>query len=456
MDSPLATWQQNRQRFTRGQNASEYLPTWQMGQEQGQPTSIKTFAEQGYSANSLIYSCIKEKATSFGSLKPVIERRDGSILTDHRAIRLLENPNGYQDGREFAELAKTQFEAAGNCYIEMRGESSDPARREQFANFPIQELHLIRPDYVTIEPGTTRAADKFLVTIGGRVARRIPRANMIHVAEPSLTNDYYGLPKIALLTREGDIDLSMSDFELAFFRNAGVPMGLLKVKGTKSKDERDEIKGAFRAAYNGVRRWFDLLVLNADTAEYQQMGIPQNQMEAESTRFHVESRICSVFGVPGVIVGARYAMQGQQQPYEEAEHAFWAETMVPDAMRFAGAFSKALLPRFAVQADRGAKLTYDFTVVRALQEDRSRKMREVVRMVLTGAFTVNQALSLNGLPTMPDADFYVRNGNQVIARPDGTLEPMAPSSTGPNPDNPLEGAARLVTEAEAIIRGVDV
>ena len=89
-----------------------------------------------------------------------------------------------------------------------------------------------------------------------------------------------------------------------------------------------------------------------------------------------------------------------------------------------------------------------------MQEDRSRKMREVVRMVLTGAFTKNEALTLNGLPSQPDGDFYIRNGNQVVVEADGTIIPMAPSQAGPNTNNPLEGAARLLREAEAIVSGV--
>lgn len=458
MDNLVTNWRRNRTQLSRSQNAAEYIPTWMGGQEQPHVHDLKRFAEDGYSRNSLIYSCIKEKATSFASLRPVVERADGTIVRDHPVVRLLLDPNPYQDGQEFAELAKTQFEAAGNLYIEKRRATADADRRVRLATYPVQELHLIRPDYVTIQPGATRSQDVFVVTVAGTVRRRIPRADMIHIAEPNLINDFYGLPKIALLTREGDIDLSMSDFELAFFRNAGVPMGLLKVRGSRTADEREEIKSAFRRAYNGVRHWFDLLVLNSDAAEYQQLGLPQSQMESETTRFHIESRICAVFGVPGVIVGARYAMQGTQQPLEEAEHQFWSETMVPDALRFGRAFTKFLLPEFATSADRDAQVTYDFTVVRALQEDRSRKLREVVRLVLTGGFTVNQALMIVGLPAQENGDFYVRNGNQVIVGVDGTITPMSGGSGGgetPNLDNPLEGAARLdgaaaVREAERL------
>jgi len=443
----VSQWRQQRTKLGRAENASEFIPTWMVGTIQPQPHNVRRYVETGYEQNSLIYACIKEKATSFASLKTQVVRRDGKVADGHRLTVLLDNPNEYQDGQDFAELLKTQFEAAGNVYIHKVRQSTNRNRAQAFATFPVQELELIRPDYVTIEPGPTREMDTFIVTIAGKIAARIPRENMIHIHEPSLSNDFYGTPKLSLLAREGAIDLSMSDFELAFFRNAGVPMGLLSVKGNKSKSERDEIKGAFRRAYNGLRQWFDLLVLNGDEASYTQLGMKQSDMEMDATRFHVESRVCSTFGVPGIIVGARYAMQaGSQQSYEEAEHAFWAETMVPDAMRIARAWQKFLLPEFAVQADRGAVVSYDFTVVRALQEDRSRKLREVVRMVLTGGFTVNQALRIVGLDAVDGGDFYIRNGNQVVVTPDGQMTRMAPDSGSgniPNLDHPLEGAARL-------------
>ena len=238
-------------------------------------------------------------------------------------------------------------------------------------------------------------------------------------------------------------------------------MGLLSVKGRTTQDEVDQIKSRFRKAYSRLQHWFELLVLNADTATYTQMGLQQSDMEMSETRAQLESRICSVFGVPPIIVGARVAVKGgaATAPYEDAEHAFWAETMVPASTRFARAFGKHLLPLFATTRDRGARVSYDFTSVRALQEDRSRKHREVVRMINTGAFTVNQALTLNGLDAVEGGDFYVRTGNQVtiVRNPDGTEEIVTqPNPSAPNPDNPLEGAAKLdegqlaVQEAERL------
>jgi len=427
---------------------SGLIPTWQVGQEQSAGINFRKLAKDGYESNSLIYACIREKATSFAALTPHIQRADGKIVANHRLAKLLMNPNSTQDGYDFAETAMTYLEATGQAYLQKVRVSANPARRSEFATYPVQELRLIRSDYVSIKPGLTWEQDRFLVTIDGEVRESIPRSDMIHIHEPSLTNDFYGLSKIAVLQREGAIDLEMSDFELSFFRNAGVPMGLLKVKGSNfEQEDAERTKLAFRKAYNGFKKWFDLLVLNADTADYIPMGTKQSDMEMDSTRFHVESRICSVFGVPPIIVGARIAL-ANSMPYEDAEHSFWAETMVPDTLRFARAWTKFLLPEFATGADRDAEVGYDFTVVRALQEDRSRKLREVVRMIGTGGFTVNQALTIVGLPAQDEGDFYVRNGNQVIVMADGTVVPMAPNSQpGKNPDNPLVGAASLNEEA---------
>ena len=450
---PLELWRENPRVAAKG--AGELIPTWQTGQAQPQPAGLKRYMEEGYSANSLIYSCVREVATSFASLDPQLVRPGNVKVRRHRLLDLIESPNTYQDRYEFADLMVTQYEAAGNAYIQKVRRSDNPARRREFSGYPVQELQLIRPDYVTIEPGATRAQDVFVVTIEGSVRARIPAADMIHIHEPNIVNDFYGLSKIALLAQEGSIDYALSSFELAFFRNAGVPMGILKVKGKTTPDEVTQIKSRFRLAYNGVRKWFDLLVLNQDSADYQQLGTNPSDMEQDSTRFHVESRICAVFGVPPLIVGARLAYQagGSGMQYDSAQFQFWSETMVPLARTIAGALQRGLLSEFALIADTGATFTYDFTQVRALQEDRSRKLREVVRLVLTGGFTINQALEQVGLPSVEGGDNYIRNGNQVVVGLDGTITPMTDSSgqNTPNPDNPLQGAA-AIDEAERVIK----
>lgn len=435
--------------------AGEVIPSWQVGQEQPNPQDVKNFVEEGYAKNSLIFACIREKATALAPLRVRLLRpgEDDSLneVKSHPMVRLLDNPNTFQSRAEFHELLSTHLDTAGNAYIYKVRVSENVERRRKFRGYPVQELQLVRPDYVTVKPGATREKDMFLVTVEGRQRAAIARRDMIHIKTPHPTNDFYGLSPIALLVREGNIDLSMSDFEYAFFQNAGIPAGILSVKGTFTREQGEEVKSRFKDAYNGVKRWFSLFVVNADVAKYDQLGLPQSQMEMDGTRFHVETRICAVFGVPPRLVNARAAMFATTglNTQADAQFAFWSETMMPLGERIAAAYRSALLPEFGTSEDEDAEVSFDYSVVRALQEDRSLKLREVVRMTLTGVFTKNEALELVGLPGVPGGDFFLRQLSQIEVRQadDGTLvysePPPVPAKQTKNPDNPLEGSARL-------------
>lgn len=462
-DSLVRSWTLGRTRLARNQGAGEIIPTWHVQQEQQRPNDLSAYASEGYGKNSLVYSCVREKATSFASLGAPRVIAGGQVVEGGMVTRLtnlLSNPNTYQDGAEFAEELKTHDDVAGNVYIHLIEESDDPRRRREFAGYPVQELQLIRPDYVTIKPGASRANDVYVVTIEGVVRREIPARDIIHLKRTNPTNDYYGMSPVQLITREVSIDLSMSDQELAFYRNAGVPYGLLYVKGNLTQGQTDETKGAFRRAFSGFKRWFDVLVLNMDEAKYEQLGLAQKDMEQENTRALVESRICATFGVHPLIVGAHFAIAagGQNAPYEQAQFSFWSETMVPESERIARAFTKYLLPRFATTRVNGANahVAYDYTQVRVLQEDLSRKLREVVRMINTGGVMVSTAFQIVGLTPPPNSEFYVRSGNQATVDAEGNvLVPAQPAggSGEPDADNPMEGAARRITPAYALPRG---
>src|SRR3989304_5974480 len=180
-------------RFSR-KSAYEFVPTWQRGMAQPTDGDLANFMKEGYT-NSLIYACIREVATSFAELPPLHLRPDESgfaKVTDSQLVALLENPNETMDGNEFRSAFATYAQTTGNVYIQKVRRSESRAR-----------------------------------------------------------NAFFGPSPIATLIKEGNLDIRMTEFDLAFFQNAGVPMGLLKTATKPSPDELKEIKGAFRRLFSG-------------------------------------------------------------------------------------------------------------------------------------------------------------------------------------------------------------
>jgi HK97 family phage portal protein len=320
------------------------------------------------------------------------------------------------DGAEFKEMLSTHYDAAGNVYIEKVRKSNDPVRNRVFGN--VKELGLIRPDYVEIKPGPTRAKDMFVVKVEGRIVKQLPRRDVIHIKTPNPANDFYGLSAISVIAWEADLDKHLTEFDVSFFRNAGVPMGLLMTKTRQTPDEIQQTKGAFRRAFQGVKKWFEVLVINADEAEYKPMGGMPKDMEMHDTRNFAESRICSVFGVPPIIVGVGVGLErATYANYEQAQQSFWSETMIPFTRTIASALTRELLPEFATTTDRGAFINFDTSNVKALQEDNSERLAIAGQLVGTGGWTVNEALASLRLPTMDTGDFYVRTIAQIVETP---------------------------------------
>jgi len=388
---------------------SEAVPAWQQGTAQTAPDDYALFATEGYTQGSLVYSCITYQMQSIASLGPAIVERPGESgferVPDHPLTQLLASPAEFMDADEFMRELVMHLLVSGNAYIEkIRTPRTDGLR---FAG-SVQSLGLLRPDYVEIVPGQTRADDVFKVTIAGVERAKLPRADVIHIKLPHPTNDFYGLSPIALITREGSIDLHMSDFELAFFRNAGVPYGVLFTQRNFTPQQKEDAKASFRRAFQGFRNWFDLLVLNAQDAEYKQLALANSDMEMGDTRDLVETRICAVLGVPAVIAGALVGLKNS--PWSEMKTAYrkyWSDSAQPLSKMIAAPLRRELLTEMATTADGTARVVFDFSGVEALREDRTDKLNAVATLINTGGVTVGFAFESVGLTPPEDSDFVV-------------------------------------------------
>ena len=371
------------------------LPFWQAAIPLPQPHDYRAFAQDGFRRNTIIFSCITEIATS--AAEPVLQAmrtttQGADLLPPTDPLSwLIAHPNPEQSMYEVLSTMATHLHVAGNAYLhKVRARNGQPA-----------QLWLLRPDRVTVQPDRTGMVAQYAFAVNGQPIM-LPAADVVHFKmHPDPLDDYYGLSPIAVLARFGDLDNQASDFLRAFFLNAGVPGGLLKFKaGRVGKDERERVRQLWVDQFSTEKGWHAPGVIDADV-DYQELGTQPRRMDLSTIWSVTESRMCSVFGVPPILIGAWVGLEhATMANYAEARRSFWEETLSPFYRRLIDTLNMGLASEFG--ADR--LLQFDFGAVAALQEDRNVTEERALKAWDAGLVTMNQAAVALGYPETPDGN----------------------------------------------------
>jgi HK97 family phage portal protein len=430
----------------------DLIPSWQAGFAQETEADYANLIAEGYTRHVVIHACISMLASSAAQPPFVVKDAEGEPVPTHPALGLLRRPNEHQSKTDLIIELITHLLVTGNAYLEI-------VRGPNGFGRPTA-LGLLRPDRVKIRPGAKREDDVFEQWIGGVIVSETLAADMIHFKLDNPASDFYGLSPLVTIAREANLDIDLTLFAKAFFEHAGVPFGMLVVSGKKlSKDEKKEVKldwrNAFGKARNGVRRYFELLLLNSDDAKYETLGAPMSELEMPSTRNQTESRIAAGFRVPPIMVGAMVGLEhATYANFEAAEKVFWRYGVTHYLNLVLDRLDMRLMPEFVTTATATAKLGYDLAGVEALAEDNTEKLEAVGKLIAGGGFTVNEALQAVGMAPVPNGDFYVRPFSVVIVQKGEEMPALAPSANSSTASAlthlALKGAASRIP---AVIQG---
>lgn len=371
------------------------MPMWQSARPLPQPHDYRAFAQDGFRRNAVIFSCITEISTSAAEppLQALRMRGEEAVLlpaTDPLSM-LMARPNPEQSRYELLSTLATHLHVAGNGYLhKVRARNSKPA-----------QLWLLRPDRTEIKPGRNGLVEAYAYSVGG-AATMIPAEDVVHFTmHPDPLDDYYGLSPIAILARFGDLDNSATDFLRAFFLNAGIPGGLLTFKsGRVGKDERERVRQSWKDQFSTSKGWHDVGVMDADVS-YQELGSVPKKLDLSTIWGVTESRICSVMGVPAVLVGVWIGLQNSTfANYETAQKSLWQETLSPFYVRLADKLTMGVASEFG--ADR--LIRFDLSKVQALQEARVVREARAQKNWENGLLTMNEARTEQGYSEVPDGN----------------------------------------------------
>jgi HK97 family phage portal protein len=392
---------------------------YDIGYHSRSPQDYQRNVFDGYMVDELVYQCIELRMNSAGEPPICAYRKTGTDeekltdAADEPALALFKQPNPFMDRSRFWQTVVMHLDLGGNAYLE---------KVRSGAGKTI-ELWPLRPDRVTIKPDPTSFIGGYTYKLGTQTFQ-LAAEDVIHIKYPHPLDDFYGLSKLQVLAGRVDLDVWTRKFTEAFFRNAGVPAGLLSIQKQMSPQEREDMRRRFRELYGGEQGWHKVLVVDTgpnQSVSYTPMGLPlgENGLGMNSLQQQIEAKICGVFGVPmsliPTLVGAQ-ANRGQTAAVSDRE-VFWEQTMIPLFKNLDAAMTMGLADEYP-DIDR---FEHDLSTIAALQEDQDKLHARWRDNWSHGLCTWEEARQKIGLPEEPDEEGVVMLLNTSVPTPSNTL-----------------------------------
>lgn len=383
-----------------------------MGNEADYPgQGFLSFANAGFSRNELVYACIMEKATSLPEAPLRVYGPDGlgEPRENHPLRQLIANPNPMLSEFELFELTDIHMELSGVAFWEI---VRDRAGR------PVQ-LWPLRPDLVRMmrqRDGLTRygyLVGSGIVDLG---------TDVLAFRYPNPVDPLVGQAPLRPAVRAVALDNEATDFVKTLLQNRAVPGVVITTQQQVDKDISDRLSARWREKFSGSRRGEPAVLQKG--MDVKVLGLNPSDLEFPDLRTISETRICSAFGVPPILIGAKAGLDRSTfANYKEARTSFWEETIMPLQRRIGDVITARLLPQVLdaeFTTPRRVTVAWDRSQVLALKESEQAIWERATQALRAGAITVADFRRIVGLPAVEGADVFLRPAGVVPTHADGT------------------------------------
>jgi HK97 family phage portal protein len=420
--------------FRRRHSKATLTDTWEGYVAAYTGSGFANYVTHGWHKNELIYSCISKKAHTAAQIELKFYSGETELET-HPVKALIQAPNPYMSEYDFWSANIIYQALAGVAYWE----------KERSKAGQVIALWPLRPDWVqpVESKGGRPGLSGFIYRPNGSETNKVTLAPEDVATFPLF--DPLGMftysPPVAVAARTGDVDNSITDYLKLFFQKGGTPPGLLKTTQFLNDTQVENIRARWAERYGGYESWLNPAVLDAD-ASYQQIGSSFKDMGFDSLDARDEARICMVFDVPAIIVGAKIGLdRATYSNYKEARTAWWEDSLIPMYANFEDVVINQIIPEFGT----GITCEWDFSSVTALQEDATAKWTRATQAWNAGGITLNEYRAELGLPEMPDGDMLKQEPAPIeIVEPEPEPEE---EEEQPEEELPEEEAGKMLTKA---------
>jgi HK97 family phage portal protein len=388
---------------------------------------FKDFATEGYQENAIVFRCINEIANGAASIPFKVFQGDNE-LEQHPLISLLKRPNPTQAGIEYFQSLYSYLLLSGNSYALSSAVSGVP-----------NELYILRPDRIEIEPSETAIPKSYKYKLNNQVVAKYdadPLTGQSEVKHFKLWNpldDYLGLSPMMAAAADLDQHNMIAKHNVGLLLNGARPSGAIVFKPKDengnmtmlSDGQRKQVGDDLQSHFSGTKNAGRPMLLEGDF-DWKEMALSPRDMDFLQNKNMAAKDIALCFGVPSQLIGIP-----DSQTYanvQEARLALYEETIIPLARRIESDFNEWLAPSFG----DNIRIEYDIESIPAMTERRRRIYENVTSAVREGIISRNEARERLGLEPITGGDevFIAANlfplGGPEVAQDEG----QAPEEAG--------------------------
>ncbi|MBB2970135.1 phage portal protein [Mesorhizobium sp. RMAD-H1] len=318
-----------------------------------------TLAREGFMRNPVVHRAVRMIAEA-ASAVPWLLYEGSTEHEAHPLLDLLASPRRGTNGTAFFEMLYGHLLLSGNAYVE-RVEAAGGAR----------ELHLLRPERVTIETDQ-EGWPQALTYRCGTVKRTVPLeepagGQALHLSLFHPLDDHYGFAPLEAALMALDIHNAAGAWNKALLDNSARPSGALvyapKDGGNLTEEQFARLKAELEDGYTGAAGAGRPLLLEGGL-DWKAMGLSPRDMDFIEAKNAASRDIALAFGVPPMLLGI--PGDNTYANYAEANRAFYRLTVLPLIARTARAFSNWLGPLYGDDL----RLEHDYDRIEGLSVER--------------------------------------------------------------------------------------
>lgn len=299
-------------------------------------SSLETggFANKAFARNPVVYRCVRMISEAAASM-PLMVRENNLELDEHPVLDLLSKPNERQSCPRLMESLYGHLLICGNAYLaklELQGE--------------VRELHVLDPEKVSIILDNKGWPKRYRYETGAQVTH-YELEEILHLALFNPSDAVKGLSPLSSAHMALDIHNSASNWNKALLDNSARPSGALVYASSAGENLTDEqfsrLKSELEEGYSGATRAGRPMVLEGGL-DWKAMGYSPRDMDFLQAKNGAAREIALAFGVPPMLLGI--PGDNTYSNYQEANRAFWRQTVLPLAKKTAHDLGNWLAPAF--------------------------------------------------------------------------------------------------------------